>query len=106
MSSAAVSFARIVEEMPLNRVVVPVVANVSASAISEAEDIRRELVQQITSPVRWVESVRYMVAQGVQTFLEIGPRNVLGGLIRRIDGTAKALSISSVTDIDVLEVGE
>jgi [acyl-carrier-protein] S-malonyltransferase len=106
MSSAALSFARILERTPLNRASVPVVANVRASAISEAEDIRQELVQQITSPVRWVESVHYMIAQGVQTFLEIGPKSVLGGLIRRIDSTARALSISNVADIEGLEVGE
>ncbi|MBM4431584.1 MAG: ACP S-malonyltransferase [Chloroflexi bacterium] len=106
MSSAAVSFAKVVEQMPLHGAAVPVIANASAAAISEAEDIRQELVRQITSPVRWVESVRYMIAQGVRTFWEIGPKNVLSALIRRIDSTVITLSINSVADIQALEVGE
>jgi len=104
MASAAGAFAATVERLPLAKALVPIVANVSASPIVEPSDIRLELVQHLTSQVRWVESVRYMIAQGVQTFVEIGPKNVLRGLIRRIDRSVCVMSVGSVTDIETLEV--
>ncbi|MBC7262558.1 MAG: ACP S-malonyltransferase, partial [Chloroflexi bacterium] len=85
MASAAESFAKILDGLVLNKAQVPIIGNVSATTIVEPDDIRRELVQHLTSPVRWVESARYMIAHGVQTFIEIGPKDVLSGLIKRID---------------------
>jgi [acyl-carrier-protein] S-malonyltransferase len=104
MAPAAESFAATVERLTLAKASVPIVANVSALPIVEPSDIRVELVQHLTSRVRWVESVRYMIANGIQTFLEIGPKNVLGGLIKRIDRGVQVLSVTSVTDIETLEV--
>jgi [acyl-carrier-protein] S-malonyltransferase len=104
MASAAEPFAATVERLPLAQASVPIVANVSASPIVEPSDIREELVQHLTSRVRWVESVRYMIANGVQAFLEIGPKNVLSGLIRRIDRSVRVSSVTSATDIETLEV--
>jgi [acyl-carrier-protein] S-malonyltransferase len=104
MTSAAGALAAIVEGLPLNRASVPIVANVSASAIVEPAAIRQELVQHVTSLVRWVESVRYMIADGVQTFVEIGPKSVLNGLIKRIDRHVNVVSVGSVMDIEALEV--
>lgn len=104
MAPAAESFAATVERLTLAKASVPIVANVSASPIVEPSDILVELVQHLTSRVRWVESVRYMLANGVQTFLEIGPKNVLSGLIKRIDRGVQVVSVTSVTDIETLEV--
>jgi [acyl-carrier-protein] S-malonyltransferase len=104
MASAAESFATTVQELPLAMASVPIVANVSASPLVEPVDLRLELVQHLTSLVRWVESVRYMIAHGVQTFLEIGPKKVLSGLIKRIDHSVRVLTIAGVTDIETLEV--
>jgi len=104
MAPAAESFAATVERLTLSKASVPIVANVSALPIVEPSDIRVELVQHLTSRVRWVESVRYMIANGIQTFLEIGPKNVLDGLIKRIDRGVQVLSVTSVTDIETLEV--
>ena len=86
MAGAAEAFREVLEAAPIQVAQPPIVANVSALPIREPEEIRRELVAQLTSPVRWVESVEYMVAQGVGTFIEVGPGNVLRGLIRRING--------------------
>ena len=104
MAPAAESFAATVERLTLARASVPILANVSASPMVEPSDIRVELVQHLTSRVRWVESVRYMIANGVQTFLEIGAKNVLSGLIKRIDRGVQVLSVTSATDIEALEV--
>lgn len=63
---------------------VPIVTNVSAAVRRTKEEIRQDLSQQMTSSVRWTESVQTMVAQGVTEFVEVGPGNVLAGLIKRI----------------------
>jgi [acyl-carrier-protein] S-malonyltransferase len=62
--------------------------------------MRRELISQLTSPVRWTASVRYMVARGVTRFLEIGPKDVLAGLIRRIAPEVAVLSIGDMAGIE------
>jgi [acyl-carrier-protein] S-malonyltransferase len=103
MAPAAAFFARAVEALSLANASVPVVANVSATPIVEPADIRGELVRHLTSQVRWVESVRYMIAHGIQTFVEIGPKSVVSSLIRRIDRSVRVLSVASVTDIETLE---
>jgi [acyl-carrier-protein] S-malonyltransferase len=63
----------------------PLVTNVDASAASRAADLRAALVRQVDSPVRWVESVRLLAREGVDHALEIGPGNVLAGLVKRIE---------------------
>ncbi len=102
MAPAAHALAAVVEELPLQRAAIPIVANVSALPLVEPADVRRELVQHLTSPVRWVESVRYMAAHGVHTFVEIGPKNVVSGLIKRIDSSVQVISIGSAADIEVV----
>jgi len=80
--------------------VVPVVANVTAEAVSSAEDIRDLLVQQITGAVRWRESVLYMKAQGVEQLVECGAGSVLAGLTKRIDKEMTAVSLQTPEDIE------
>lgn len=84
----------------IRRADVPVVANVSARPVQEREDIKEALVKQVASPVLWEDSVRWMLAQGVDTFVEIGPGRVLRGLIRKIDRQA---TVYNVEDPDSLE---
>jgi [acyl-carrier-protein] S-malonyltransferase len=67
----------------------PVVSNVTATPVSEANEARRLLVEQLTSPVRWTESVRTMLQMGAERFLEIGPGKVLTGMLKRIDRAAE-----------------
>jgi [acyl-carrier-protein] S-malonyltransferase len=63
----------------------PVVTNVDAAAASRGEQLRDALIRQVDSPVRWVESVRLLAREGVDRALEIGPGNVLAGLVKRIE---------------------
>jgi [acyl-carrier-protein] S-malonyltransferase len=86
-------FRQAVEAVEFRRPAVPVVANVSAAPLESVEAIQEELVQQLTSPVRWVESIRYMIGQGVTEFVEIGPKDVLKKLMRRIDKSVQAMSV-------------
>lgn len=78
-------FAAAVDAAPISDAVFPVVANLSARPITEAADIRAELKAQLTSPVRWTESMQHLIERGVTAVTEIGPKNVLTGLMRRID---------------------
>lgn len=82
---------------------VPVVANVSAMPLESMEAIREELVQQLTSPVRWVESMQYMIGQGVTGFVEVGPKDVLTGLMRRIDKSVQVKSVGDVMTVEALD---
>jgi [acyl-carrier-protein] S-malonyltransferase len=69
------------------------VINVTASATDSPEEIRRELVVQVTSPVRWADSVRTMVGMGCTVFVELGPGQVLSGLIKRVAKDAVLLNV-------------
>jgi [acyl-carrier-protein] S-malonyltransferase len=102
MAPAAERLAQIVESLPITQVSVPIVANSTALPLAKEQAIRQEVVKHLTSRVRWVESVRYMVAHGVNTFIEIGPKSVLSGLIRRIDGSVETICVSHATEIEAV----
>jgi [acyl-carrier-protein] S-malonyltransferase len=71
----------------------PIVANVTAEAYTDAGRIVPLLLSQVTSPVRWVETVQHIVMSGVDTLVELGPGKVLTGLTRRIDKKVRALNV-------------
>ncbi|MFD1774962.1 ACP S-malonyltransferase [Paenibacillus rhizophilus] len=81
---------------------VPVVVNVTALPVSDPEEIRELLVRQVYSPVLWQDSVEQLIAEGVDTFVEIGSGSVLTGLIRKIDKNAKVININSLASIEAL----
>ena len=99
MRRAAEDFTSIVAQVDFHQPRVPVVANVTAAPITTVAEIREELVGQLTSTVRWVESIQYMIAQGVTTFVEIGPKNVLTGLMRRIDKSVRTVNVGDVAGV-------
>lgn len=78
---------------------VPLIANVTASVLHTADDVRQELIAQVMSPVRWIASVQHMVAQGISDFVEIGPGNVLTGLIKRIAPGARLVNVRNVEEV-------
>jgi len=81
---------------------VPVVANVVASAISDPEEIKKRLVEQVTGSVRWRECVGYMAANGITDVYEIGSGKVLAGLAKRIDPALNSMSVGTPADIDAM----
>src|SRR5436190_679577 len=92
MAAAAAEFASVVEGAGFATPHTPVVLNTSGRAVSDPEALAAELAVQITSPVRWEESVRQLQAMGCSTFIELGPGQVLTGLIRRTLPDANAVS--------------
>lgn len=102
MSSAAEAFGQAVASTPLNIPTVPVVGNVSAAPLETVEAIREELGQQLTQAVRWTESIRRMREAGVTHFYELGPKDVLNGLIKRIDREAVSTAVNSASALAML----
>ena len=88
MDSVADAFAAAVAAAPLSAARIPVVANVTARPITTPDEIRAELTAQLTAPVRWTDSVRQLGALGVDAYVEVGPGDVLLGLVKRIDRAA------------------
>jgi [acyl-carrier-protein] S-malonyltransferase len=82
--------------------VVPLVANVRAEAVSDPEEIRRLLVQQVTGRVRWRESVAWMAARGVTETVEIGAGKALSGMIRRIAKDIETRAVNTAEDVRAL----
>ncbi|MBI4328273.1 MAG: ACP S-malonyltransferase [Chloroflexi bacterium] len=81
---------------------VPVIGNVTAQPLTNPKAIQEELIKQISSPVQWNRTVRYMAAQGVKTFVEIGPGSVLTGLVKRIVPEAEAINVSKAEGLAAL----
>jgi [acyl-carrier-protein] S-malonyltransferase len=99
MRPAAEGMTKAVARTPFADAQPPIVANSTAQAITTAEAIKHELLEQFRRPVLWQRSVEYMIENGVTTFVEIGPGRVLTALIRRIDGNASTKNISDAPSI-------
>jgi len=93
MKPAAEKFAGFLAGFPLRDAEIPVIANVTAKPVRDGEQIRKSLIEQLYSPVLWEDSIRTLIGLGVDTFVEIGPGKVLTGLVKKIDRSAKAVSI-------------
>lgn len=100
MKPAAERLGEKLADLSLNDAGVPVVANVTAAEVTSAEAIRKLLVEQVYSPVLWEDSVRYLIEQGVDTFVEIGSGTVLAGLIKKIDRSVTVLSVNSLASLE------
>ena len=99
MQPAADAMAKALSEVTIRMPAAPLVSNVLASAITEPDEIRRRLVEQVTGTVRWRESVAYMASRGVTRFFEIGAGKVLSGLVKRIADGAIGISVGGPGDI-------
>ena len=77
----------------------PVVTNVDARAARSADQLRDSLVRQVSQPVRWLESVEFLISQGVKTLVEIGPGKVLSGLVRQIDRSVQCVNVEDETSL-------
>ena len=82
---------------------IPVVSNLDAQPSLDGDLAREKLGQQIISPVRWVESVRFMISRGVTHFIEFGPQKVLSGMIKNIDKEVQVNSIDRIVDLAALK---
>jgi len=81
------------QSISFNHLSVPLITNADARAIEDGEEARESLIRQVSQPVRWLEAVEFLINQGVQTFIEIGPGKVLSGLVRQIDRSVRCVNI-------------
>jgi [acyl-carrier-protein] S-malonyltransferase len=102
MAPASDRLARVLAEVPIYHLRTPVVSNVTGKFIASVTDIRGLLVQQLTSPVLWEDSIRYMLAAGAWRFVEVGPGRVLSGLVAKIEPEVETRNIEVPGDFDTL----
>ena len=102
MAHAQADFKQAVQAAPLVDPSIPLIGNVSARVLSTASEIRSDLQAQLTSRVRWTESIQAMIAQGVTLFLELGSGSVLTGLLKRIDRQVNGIPLGTPSDFEKL----
>lgn len=100
MRPAADRLGDVLKETEMKDAAIPVVANVTARPVTKAEEIRSLLVEQVVSPVLWEDSVSWLIAEGVDTFVEVGSGSVLTGLVRKID---RSVTVHTVNSVEALE---
>ena len=99
MAVIADEFAAAIDAAPISDAAITLVANASATPITRADAIRAELKAQLTSPVRWTDSMRMLIGQGVTRVVEIGPKEVLTGLMKRIDRKVERVNVGDTATL-------
>ncbi|NOX59164.1 MAG: ACP S-malonyltransferase [Planctomycetes bacterium] len=99
MQSAADGLAEVLADVEISAPQMPVLSNVTGAYHSDPASIRTLLVQQVTQPVRWQSCMERLIADGYESFVEIGPNRVLKGLMRKINRNAKTVNIGTIEDI-------
>ena len=102
MKTASEKMAKYINDLKMEELKKPIISNVTAHETSSSKEIKSLLISQIKKKVRWLESVEYMINNGVKNFVEIGPGKVLSGLIKRINKNVNVSSINSDKDIKLL----
>ena len=100
MASAQPKLQTALDRVALKAPAVMVVSNVTAQPHGAAETIRARLVEQVTAPVRWEESMRWLLAQGFTRFIELGPGTALSGFMKRIDKGAQMFNVSDAASLE------
>jgi [acyl-carrier-protein] S-malonyltransferase len=105
MAPVGAALAGAFAEVPWSDARIPVVSNVTAEPVTDAPVIRELLTRQVSSPVEWVASVRRMVADGVDTFIECGPGAALTGMVRRIAPESRTMNVSDPSTLEAAVAG-
>ena len=92
MEPAREELASAIAATDFNKPVCPIYQNVSTTAIQSADEIKKNLISQLTAPVKWTQSVQNMIKDGAALFTEVGPGKVLQGLVKKIDASAEVAS--------------
>ena len=100
MASAQAKLQAALAKIPINLSSVPVIANVTARPHGAPSEIHARLVEQVTSSVRWEESMRHLLAEGFTRFIELGPGGALSGFMKRIDKNAQMLNVADVASLE------
>ncbi|WP_100487652.1 ACP S-malonyltransferase [Sporolactobacillus pectinivorans] len=102
MKPAAEELKEVLDELPVRSAQIPIIANSTADAEETAAEIRSHLIEQLYSPVRWVESIEKLGKLGVDTYVEVGPGKVLSGLIKKIQRGATILQVNNLETLNAV----
>lgn len=100
LKDAGKELAKVLEKVTLSELQIPYVTNVTAEYVESTDETKALLEKQISSSVRWQQSVEKMIAQGVDTFVEIGPGRTLAGFMRKINRNVKVYNIQTTEDAE------
>lgn len=100
LTGAGEKLGKVLEQVEVHTPVIPYVANVTAAYVTDAAEVKPLLTRQVSSSVRWQQSVEAMLKDGVDTFIEIGPGKTLAGFMKKIDRTVTVLNIEKLEDVD------
>lgn len=101
MKPAAQKLEEVLSACELKNAAVPVISNVSADVMTEKDDIKKKLIEQLYSPVRFEETINKLIDEGVTTFVEIGPGKVLSGLVKKVNRRLKTIAVSDHETIEL-----
>ena len=99
MKNSGAILAETIKQVPFNTPKTPIIMNVVGEPVKDPAMIRKYLIAQVSSPVKWLHSMEHMVKHDVTHFIECGPKNVLAGMVRRIDGDVTAYSTDTIGTI-------
>ena len=99
LTGAGEKLGEVLASVEVHKPQIPYVANVTAAYVTEADEVKPLLTKQVSSSVRWQQSVETMLADGVDTFIEIGPGKTLAGFMRKIDRSAKVYNVEKLEDV-------
>jgi [acyl-carrier-protein] S-malonyltransferase len=100
MAGAQDKVRNLLAKTPLEPTTIAVISNVTARPHGAPDEIRRRLVEQVVSPVRWEDSIRYLLENGFRRFIELGPGTALSGFLKRIDKSAEMLNVADVPSLE------
>jgi [acyl-carrier-protein] S-malonyltransferase len=103
MSTSQDDFNQSIASTLIKTSLIPIISNITAMPILDADDIKHDLQNQLTHRVRWTESIKYLLSEGISEFIEVGNGSVLSGLIKRIDRNVIAIPLGAPSDFQHFE---
>lgn len=102
LAGAGEKLGKVLEEITVNEIQIPYIANVTADYVTDKGQVKELLTKQVSSSVRWEQTIRRMIEDGVDTFIEIGPGKTLSGFMRKISREVRTVSIEKLEDLEKL----
>ena len=102
LAGAGEKLSKALEDAAIEEIKIPYIANVTADYVTDKAQVKELLTKQVSSPVRWQQSIERMLSDGVDTFIEIGPGKTLSGFMRKINRDVKTLNIEKLEDLEKL----
>lgn len=100
MASASQRLSELLDKVDFKNPMIPVVNNADATFLNDGDSVKKSLVRQLNSPLLWEDSIRAIFDSGIDTFIEVGPKRVLSGLIKRIEPSAKTFNVEDIKSLE------